>query len=290
MWVYRPEQFIEEGRTVSLFTGYRRGRPEPRHVHDFIEIIYVLEGKSRQYIDDQTYDVSHGDLLFINYGSTHAFEASQDYVYVNICFSPEVMSDGMITAENAFSLLSLTSFNEICNESTGSKMTFFGNERREVEDILLAMERESKEKQSSWTRVMENYLNILITKMLRKIEVTLKEQEVGDVWHALSDYIDSNLDAELTLATLAQKCFYNPSYFSRIFKEKFKMPLVEYVTRKRLDHAVRLLCESELSIDEISERVGFSDRSGFYRAFSKYLGGTPSEYRNANAKVKKSDK
>ena len=290
MWVYRPEQFIENGKTVSLFTGYRHGRPEPKHIHDFIEIIYVLEGSARQYIDDQAYDVSHGDLLFINYGSTHAFESSEDYVYVNICFSPEILTEGMITTENAFSLLSLTAFNELCRESDGARISFLGNECREIEELLRAMERESKERQSSWMRVMENYLNILITKMLRKIEVSLKEREIGDVWRELSKYIDDNLEANLTLSALAQKCFYNPSYFSRIFKEKFKMPLVEYVTRKRLDHAIGLLCESELSIDEISERVGFSDRSGFYRAFSKYVGGTPTEYRNANAKVKKSDK
>ena len=287
MWVYRPEQFIENGKTVSLFTGYRHGRPEPKHIHDFIELVYVLDGKSRQYIDDRVYDVSHGDLLFINYGSTHAFEASEDYVYVNVCFSPEVMGNGIITAENAFSLLSLTSFNEICNESDGARITFFGNERREVEDILLAMKRESKEQQTSWARVMENYLNILITKMLRKIEVSMKEQEIGDIWRELSEYIDDNLNAELTLSSLAQKCFYNPSYFSRIFKEKFKMSLVEYVTRKRLDHAIALLSDGALSIDEISTKVGFSDRSSFYRAFSKYVGGTPSAYRD---KVKKSDK
>jgi two-component system response regulator YesN len=78
---------------------------------------------------------------------------------------------------------------------------------------------------------------------------------------------------------LAQKFFYNPSYFSRVFKEKFGMPFVEYITRKRLSYAIELLKNTELSVEEIGRRVGFSDAKGLYRAFSTYLGSTPSQYR-----------
>lgn len=281
MRIYKNSDFIETGKTIKIFRGSRKNRNEPPHVHEFIEIIYILKGESDQYIDDRHYAVKHGDMLFVNYGSSHAFETTNtEFVYVNICFSPEVMSDALITEKNAFSLLSLTAFNEVCNESDGARLSFFGSERKEIEDILFAMLKESKEKQTSWDRVMENYLNILITRMLRKIEMGMEKREIGDVWEALSDYIDANLDGELSLGTLAQKCFYNPSYFSRVFKEKFKMSLVEYVNRRRIDAAIKLLESSPLSIDEIGEKVGFSDRSNFYRAFSKYVKSTPSDYRN----------
>ena len=146
---------------------------------------------------------------------------------------------------------------------------------------------EYRTKAYAWDTVMENYLNILITYMLRKTETGVHREELGEVWRELSEYIDKNLNSKLTLSALAGKCFYNPSYFSRIFKEKFGMSLVEYVTRKRLDNAVTLLSESNYSVDEISEMSGFSDRSSFYHAFSKYLGGSPSDYRNSE-KVKKS--
>ena len=60
------------------------------------------------------------------------------------------------------------------------------------------------------------------------------------------------------------------------------MSLVEYVNRKRIDNAVRLLCESEMPVDEILTRVGFSDRSNFYRVFSKFMGSTPADIRKLN--------
>jgi len=99
------------------------------------------------------------------------------------------------------------------------------------------------------------------------------------IWRELSDYIDENLGTRLTLTELAERCFYNPSYFSRIFKEKFGVSFVEYVAKKRLDCALRMLTETDLSIDEISAAVGFSERSSMHHAFSRYLGQTPADYR-----------
>lgn len=286
MYVYRNSDFIEKGKTIRIFRGARENNVEPPHVHEFIEIIYILKGTADQYVDDRHYAVKHGDMLFVNYGSTHSFEVSDTgMTYINICFSPEVMSNALATEKNAFSFLSLTTFNQICSDSDGARISFFGGERKEIESILFAMLEESHNKQTSWDRVVGNYFDILITKMLRKIELGLQKNEIGDIWEALSDYIDANLHADLTLGTLANKCFYNPSYFSRVFKEKFQMSLVEYVTRRRIEGAIKLLENTQLSIDEICEQMGFSDRSNFYRAFSKYVKSTPSDYRRKYLKT-----
>lgn len=287
MYVYRAEDLIEKGKSVHVFKS-KTGNIIS-HTHDFIEIVYILSGKGVQSVDGKTYDVCRGDMLFINYGSVHSFSLEEGAVYVNICFFPETVGESVITPSNAFSILSLTAFNEMRCESGGGRISFFGKERAEVEDILSSMYREYREKKYSWDTVVDSYFNILITYMLRKTEAGVASEETDGVWKELAEYIDENLHSKLTLSALAGKCFYNPSYFSRVFKEKFGMSLVEYVTRKRLSYAVKLLTESELSVDEISEAAGFSDRSGFYHAFSKYIGGAPSDYR-PEAKVKKSHK
>ena len=290
MKVYKTRDIIGSDKRLCIFYGYKPALFEPTHTHDFIEIIYVLAGEAEQIVDGCTYRVRHGDMIFLNYGCAHSFTPTKNYAYINICFSPETVVDSIISRENAFSVLSLTSFHEMCAESNGGKISFFGKECKEIEDVLTAMLKEFKEKKASWSVVLECYLNILITKMLRKVEAGIGERELGEMWQKLSEYIETNFDTELTLSSLAQKCFYNPSYFSRVFKEKFKMSPVEYVTRKRLNHALKLLSETELSVDEIGERSGFSDRSNFYRAFSKYVGGKPTDYRRGDEKVKKIDK
>ena len=279
MLVYTAEKFIKEGSSVGIFST-REPKYICLHRHDFIEIVYISSGTATEYVDGAKYEVKRGDMLFINLGSDHAFEPHKDFAYVNISFLPEIVSDVIITKENAFSLLSLTAFNEMQKEADGAVISFHGDERKEIENIIEAMQREYSGNRYGSKSVIECYMNILITKMLRKTQVGAYGNEGESLWHELSDYIDHNLGSELTLSTLAQKCFYNPSYFSRMFKQKFGTSLTEYVGRKRVELAVKLLRETESSVDEIAHKTGFSDRSTFYHAFSKYTGKVPSDFRD----------
>lgn len=281
MRIYTAEQYMKSNKNIHISKCGKEHcmAGDSLHTHDFIEIVYVLSGEMVHEIDGCSYRTSHGDMLFMNYGCRHAFSSEGDYTYVNILFSPEVMADAVITAQNAFSVLSLSAFNEMRSAQDFGCVRFFGKERDEIETLIFSMLEEYEKKQTSWQTVMGNLLTNLIIKMLRKTELGIEKNERDGIWQSLSDYIDQNLDSRLTLAALAEKCFYNPSYFSRVFKEKFGVSLTEYVTRKRLSHAVELLSRSELSVDEISERVGFSDKNSLYHAFSRYLGTTPGEYR-----------
>ena len=279
MHIYTTEEFMEHSKSMHIFKCDVRPGHMDTHTHEFIEIVYFLSGHMTHIINGQTYKVKHGDILFMNYGCTHSFFYNEELSYINILFSPEVMSEKIVTPSNAFSILSLSTFNNMRNESNYGKISFSGAERREIEDIVLAMLKEYNEKKTSWEAVLGNYLNTLIVKMLRKTEMGIEPSEIRDIWQELSEYIDNNLDLKLTLSDLAQKCFYNPSYFSRIFKEKFKISFVEYITQKRLAHAVDLLKNTELSVSDVGRRVGFSDSKAFYHAFSRQYHCTPSEYR-----------
>ena len=47
---------------------------EEPHCHEFIEIVYVLSGAATERVDESSYEVERGDVIFINYGSHHAYE------------------------------------------------------------------------------------------------------------------------------------------------------------------------------------------------------------------------
>ena len=90
---------------------------------------------------------------------------------------------------------------------------------------------------------------------------------------------------KISLEDLAQKCFYNPSYFSRTFKQKFGLSPIEYITRERAKMAAGLLTNTTLSMDAIAEKCGYGDKSSLYRAFEKNYGCSPTDYRKQhNAK------
>ncbi len=278
LYTYKTEQLMKHSKSIHVFKSLGVVE-EPPHTHDFIEIVYILSGDMCHVVDGQEYKMRHGDILFMNYGCSHSFTSVPPSTYINILFSPDMIGEGMISAENAFSILSLSAFNEMRSNAQFGKISFFGKERDLLENVILSMLDEYNEKSSHWETVVGNYLSTFFIMLLRKTEQGLKPQELYNTWHELAEYIDGHLGQRLTLSALAQKCFYNPSYFSRVFKEKFGVSLTEYITRKRLDFAIKLISTTSLSIEEISVKSGFADRSSCTHAFSKYLGSLPSDYR-----------
>ena len=275
--VYRSDEWITSDCNFHIFFSDTRIGIEP-HTHDFIEIVYVMSGNAVEKVNDGEYEVRRGDLIFINYQSTHTFIPNDDFSYINICFKPETV-DSLITPENAFALLQLTAFDELRKENNDGMVSFFGNERDEVETLLQSMLSEYRSKHSFRRTVLESYMNILLVKILRKTAAEPHSAERSGTWQEIADYIDKNLGENLTLSALAQKCFYNPSYFSRVFKEHFGTSLTEYINKRRMDRAKKLLCEGKLSVEEIAYRVGYPSKSSFYRVFTRLTGTTPAEYK-----------
>lgn len=285
MLIYDRESWIKEGARVGI-CHCTKGVGVLEHKHEFIEIVYILSGKATQFVDGEKYEVSRGDMLYISYGSVHSFESEDKaFSYVNIFLSPETAGQVIVTQENALSLLLLTAFDELRKDQGGGMIRFEGKERGEIESIISSMITEHSEERMGYATVLESYLNVIVTKMLRKVEQSFSGEAfasggANDFWDTLKEYIDENLTSLLTLDALAKQSFYNPSYFSRAFKQRFGTSLTEYVGRRRIEYAVKLLGETELSVEEIARRSGFADRSGFYHAFSKYTGKSPSDYRS----------
>ncbi len=285
MRIYKLENYIQGELSFHIFDEKCLNTSVPTHRHEFAEIVYVVEGTATQTINGISYTARRGDLFFMNRNCTHSFSASEQYTYYNVCFSPETIVKRIIDRDNALDLLSLASLEEIQSEQTPiGRFTFEGNERILIEQILSDMHKEYKSNNSERNAILESYMTILIAKILRKTHSShaTERKELSDIWRSLSEFIDENLSQKLSLENLAQKCFYNPSYFSRAFKQKFGCSPVEYIARERSNKAAELLrLNSSLSMEEIAEECGFGDKSSLYRSFEKFYGCTPTEYRKS---------
>lgn len=93
-------------------------------------------------------------------------------------------------------------------------------------------------------------------------------------------YIDNHYEEKITVKSLSSIYGINPNYFSTIFKEQLGMTCTRYITMKRLNHACRMLRETDINIEDIARSVGYSDIQYFYRVFKKEYNYTPMEYRN----------
>lgn len=94
----------------------------------------------------------------------------------------------------------------------------------------------------------------------------------------MQDYIEENLDSEITLAGLAKVSLFSPWYSYRIFKEYTSLTPADYVRRLRLSRSAMRLKNGGCHITDAAFELGFGSVDGYIRAFSREFGTTPGEY------------
>ncbi|WP_190809280.1 GyrI-like domain-containing protein [Flagellimonas sp. S3867] len=96
------------------------------------------------------------------------------------------------------------------------------------------------------------------------------------------EFIDENLDADLSLNTISKIAFFSPYHFHRVFKFITGEAVNQYVTRRRIEKSALDLLHKTITITEIAHKYGFNDVSSLTRAFKKYYGVSPTEFKKQN--------
>lgn len=94
--------------------------------------------------------------------------------------------------------------------------------------------------------------------------------------------IDYNYSSPITIEQIAKRVSLNPSYFSRLFTEQVGIAPKQYLLNKRLNRAKELLSETDASIFEIANSIGYDDQLYFSRIFKKHIGVSPIEYKKSS--------
>ncbi|WP_035155928.1 response regulator [Cohnella thermotolerans] len=107
------------------------------------------------------------------------------------------------------------------------------------------------------------------------------EQKPEMVIDRIKNYIRNHLDKELTRQEIAQHVFLNPDYISRLFRKKTGLSLTEYTTQLRVEIAKELLAKTDLAVQAIAARVGYTNFSYFSKMFKAAAGMNPVDYRRS---------
>ena len=122
-----------------------------------------------------------------------------------------------------------------------------------------------------------NFIQLLM-RVYMKVQDNEKE---NDICARAKSYVENNYqDVNLSLAELANIFGLTSSYFSKMFKEKYKVSIPEYINLVRINQAKKMLRETAESVQVISSAVGFTESSTFIRVFKKTEGITPGVYRS----------
>ena len=125
---------------------------------------------------------------------------------------------------------------------------------------------------------VSDFLAKVIRESFKNILENLGQINGRPISHA-KKYIKDHFSENITISDIAEQEGFNVSYFSTLFKKETGRTFSEYLMGVRIDEAKRFLKETNLSIVQICEAVGYSDTKHFTAIFRKSSGIKPSEYR-----------
>ncbi|ADQ05955.1 transcriptional regulator, AraC family [Caldicellulosiruptor hydrothermalis 108] len=114
--------------------------------------------------------------------------------------------------------------------------------------------------------------------------VIVNKQKMGnDLISNILEYIHQQYSSsEISLSTIADKFNITPQYLSAIFKEKTGQNISDYIQNLRMNRAKELLLTTDYSVSQIAKMIGYTEVSGFTKAFKKFEGVSPNKFRELN--------
>ncbi len=259
------------------------------HKQDFFEINIIVRGSGVHYIEGNLVEASVGDVFIIPPEVEHGYTGGEGFDVYHILLNNKFMQKNLADLQmiNGFSML----FNvepimrARTNKSLHLKLN--GIQFKNIESLL--MERIDKKNYLSAedSMISTGTVYILITKLcgiyVENNSLENRNTEVKDEAFMRSlALIHERYREKLTLEELAREARLSKSTYVRKFLYICKTTPAEYIMRKRIEVAENLLKNSNASLLEIAETVGFYDAAHFSRTFKKINGISPFEYRKNN--------
>jgi AraC-like DNA-binding protein len=141
--------------------------------------------------------------------------------------------------------------------------------------------REFEQKRLGWEEaVLGNSIQILvyIRRALDEHSAAPMRVEQPELLDRVLAYVEEHLAEKITLADVAKHFWVSQSTISQTFRNKMGVSFYRSVTQRRLIAAKTLILQG-LPLEQVNEKVGFTDYSTFYRAFKQEFGISPRQYR-----------
>lgn len=251
-------------------THHYRERPEG--AEEFI-FIYCLEGHGWIKVRQSEYTLKPNNFFAIPAGVAHSYGAYKK--------DPWSIYWMHFTGDKAKLLYKRFLHNNSQNDEVPQVLqTPFEEQRKELfHDLILLLEH-------GYSMKNLEYININIWQLLTSFiyqhfyQETRHANENTNSIDTVIEYMKKHLDESMTVEELAAQLSYSASYFYTLFKEKTGYSPIHYFNHLKIQKACQYLTFTNLSIKEISYKLGFNDPFYFSRIFKKLMEVSPSKYRS----------
>lgn len=241
------------------------------HTHNHTELFFIVNGKGQFLIEDQLYPVNVNNLVIINPNVIHTEVSLNAQPLEYIVLGIEGMELDVTELSNGpFSILDAV-------------------ESVEISGCLRNILREMEQKNTGYEDVCQAFVEILIIRLMRSTALAIPAEpqvmSANRQCAAVRRYIDLHFKEALTLEQLAKEGHMNKFYLSHAFKREYGISPINYLISKRIDESKYLLEETDLSLSQIAQLLGFSSQSYFSQVFHRTQEISPKEYRQSLKKT-----
>lgn len=254
------------------------------HYHDFYELYYYIGDQMNYFIENESINVKKYDIVLIDKYTYHRtfykdFKSGQRIL---ITISEEIIRSigNKVIEQNILSLFKKKKISTPCDINADilasiNKMILLYNKSDSQNNVL-----------RSQYLLLEFLMHL--TELSHKgllIEEALnfnnKETRIRDI----VNYLNINYNKKILLEDLAKSFYVNKYYLCHIFKDITGLSVINYINKKRLAEAEKLLRYSDKNITEISNCVGYNSANRFSVLFKEKFGCTPKLFKKINTKI-----
>lgn len=259
--------------------------PRGEHMHSFFELVYIVEGRGRQTINDSELDYEQGDLFLMAPNDSHIFRIEERSQFFFVRFNQLYLKDAKKDDQLAKRL------ELILGNSRHEPGCILKNEddRRSVSQLMDILIREHLNSDVYHKELVGQLVNTLLTIVARNITrpfPTVIDETSEKKSIDILEYIQTNISNpdKLRVEAIGAHFGLSKNYLGRYFKKQTNETLQEYILKYKLRLVENRLLHSDMRISEIADEFGFTDKSHLNRIFKRYRGVNPSDFRRA-AKV-----
>lgn len=248
-----------------------------QHFHNLLEIGFCHYGDGYLTIEDDKYRFGPGMVACIPANILHVTHSDAgvpafwEYLYID----PEVIL-------RTCGKKNIQDVRELMDDINRTAFFIHTEENPILASLIRNIFQEMQEKERFYQDAVRGLTYSLLFEIAR-FNGSITNQLVGrgtslQLENAIS-FVEEHYQEDFKILDMAVSCHMSETHFRRIFQEKMNMTPIEYVNFVRVKKACELIDKSDLSMEEVAEKVGFVTPSTFNRNFRKIIGTSPYQWK-----------
>jgi AraC-like DNA-binding protein len=284
---------------VSSFTSLETPRIELLHVSSqhtqlrhqmlsYVKLLFIEDGEGWCLVNHQKIQAKAGDILLIPPGEVYDVSGLENTKSWIVAFESQILAPDEIGTD-IFSMQSyeLLNFSSSWSWSKSVENKYFHvalADRPRWLARLYQLERELHGKSLEFLESARILLLLLIFDLAKLASPQLKQglHQSKPLLKKVFDFIDSYYCNPISLLDVAKEVNLSPGYLTEIVRRETGLTVLNWITKRRMSEARRLLVVSALPVHEVASAVGYLDTGHFIRQFRRHHGKTPQTWRRAH--------